>query len=280
MNDDVPVFNRSTQCSKPKVARAGMDTLHLIDFVVPSCSSLFVFLFVLFTKLFLMQRSQLFTTLLLLAFACISAPGSESMFDGKSLAGWTRMGNAPVTWSVDEVGQLTFTQDGQGRGWLRWGDQSWSHYRMTLEWKAAKGGNSGVFLHMPEDPESDGTWDGIELQISDDTHYPIFYHKGDARELSGAIYGIVAPDCSPYNGTDQWNHFELTVRANRIKLIYNGQKVLDIDMDDYPEPFEMWKATRKPLSERPRKGGVGIQAHRGGQVWFRNLTFEPLPLAP
>lgn len=196
-------------------------------------------------------------------------------FNGKDLTGWHIQGDAPAKWYADN-GLLTVKQTERGRGWLRFGNETWSDFRLSLEWKAEQAANSGIFFRVPKGEKVDPTWDGIEIQICDDHNYPIFHKGPDSRELSGALYGVVPVNGSHYRGVLQWNKFELIVKGARVKLFYNGEKALDTFLEDHHKPFYMWKASRSALAQRPRSGYIGLQAHKGSQVWFRNIYLERL----
>ena len=212
---------------------------------------------------------------LFVIFSFFSSAESQVIFNGQDLAGWSVQGNSPAHWTV-ENGAIMVSQQAPGRGWLRFGHEIWRDFKLSLEWKAEKSANSGVLFHIPAGDDVDPTWQGLEIQICDDDNYSLFYHQGDRRELSGAIYGVVAPSHAMYAGAEQWNHYELTVQGAHVQLVYNGQRVLDTELTRYHTPFEMWKQMRAPLSARPRAGFIGLQAHKGAKVWFKNITLEKL----
>jgi hypothetical protein len=201
--------------------------------------------------------------------------GFTSIFDGKTFEGWKTVGANPESWTIEDDGTMLMTSFKKGRGYLQY-EKPLKDFIFKCEWKVDSAANSGIFFSVPDTAGADGTWDGIEIQISDDMNYPIFYKGRDQRELSGAIYGIAAPIKDMFKGIGVWNKYLLTKIGTRIKLKYNGEIVLDLDMMDYTEEFDSWEEMRKPLSARPLEGLFGLQTHNGSKVWYRNLQLREL----
>src|SRR5205085_1951974 len=77
-----------------------------------------------------------------------SQSGFVSLFNGKDLTGWEVMQGPREDWTV-ENGVLVCSSS--GKGWV----QSQKQYRdfvLRLEWRVARGGDSGVYLRIPEPP--------------------------------------------------------------------------------------------------------------------------------
>jgi len=99
---------------------------------------------------------------------------------------------------------------------------------------------------------------GMEMQILGVTG------SGNPRDMTGAIYGALAPSEDAARPPGSWNEAEITCRGARVKIRINGQLVQDFDMDQVDE-----------LRERLRCGVVGLQDH-GDEVWFRNVRIKTL----
>jgi hypothetical protein len=67
--------------------------------------------------------------------------------------------------------------------------QQYRHFDLSLEWRVARGGNSGVLYRVTE--ALPYTWQsGLEMQLLDDAHHP----DGQRPETSaGALYGLITP---------------------------------------------------------------------------------------
>lgn len=159
---------------------------------------------------------------------------------------------------------------GHGMIWTR---ASYGNFVLDLEFKVARGANSGVFLR-PGDVGRPVT--GIEVQIHETT---------DGREFGmvGAIYGAKAPSKSVAKPAGEWNRYTIACVDSRIYVVFNGEQVIDIDLDDWTEAHQNPDGTRNKfetaLKDYPRVGPVGLQGihGKGGQlVWFRNLKIRVL----
>jgi hypothetical protein len=67
--------------------------------------------------------------------------------------------------------------------------QQYQHFELTLEWRVARGGNSGLLYRVTE--ALPHAWQsGLEMQLLDDAHHL----DGQTPETSaGALYGLITP---------------------------------------------------------------------------------------
>lgn len=174
----------------------------------------------------MMTRSiPLFTCLLLGAFA-ILAPNTlqaqdskwVSLFDGKTMDGWEKVGKADSKWEVAD-GALA----GSGAAsMLVCTKGPYKNFKYRAEVKINDKGNSGLYFRCTRNP---GFSDGYEAQI-DSTHSdPI---------RTGSLYGM----CHVYKRLvepDAWFKYELEVRDDiwrgkamtRIKISVNGDELFE-----------------------------------------------------
>ena len=77
----------------------------------------------------------------------------------------------------------------------------------------------------------------------------------------------------------EWNHVEITADKSKVKVVLNGQQVVDADLDRWTEPHKNPDGTPnkfdKPLKDFARTGYVGLQDH-GHDAWYKNLKIKPL----
>lgn len=140
------------------------------------------------------------------------------LFDGKTLAGWEKVGDATSMWEV---------RDGaiQGSGpasMLVSTKGPYKNFKYRAEIKINDGGNSGLYFRTTRRP---GFMDGYEAQI-DSTHIdPI---------RTGSLYGL----CHVYKQLvkpDTWFTYELEVRddvwrgrpVTRIKVTVDGNELYE-----------------------------------------------------
>ncbi|MCC9601314.1 DUF1080 domain-containing protein [Stieleria sp. JC731] len=146
-----------------------------------------------------------------------------SLFDGKTLDGWQKVGNDDSHWEVKD-GAIHGTGN---PSMLVTTTGPYKNFRYRAEVKINDGGNSGLYFRTKAKP---GFLDGYEAQI-DSTHTdPI---------RTGSIYGM----CHVYKQVskpDTWFTYELEVRDDnwrgrdmtRIKVTIDGDELYEyLDFD-------------------------------------------------
>ncbi len=211
---------------------------------------------------------RLLPALALLGGAAVSAqtPAAKSgswitLFDGKSLDGWTNRDGGPAKWEVTD-GTMTGKQ-GSGDVWTkaRFGD-----FVLELEFKTT--GNSGVFFRT-DDPK-DPVQTGIEIQV-DNPREP-------DRHSVGAIYDLVAPTKNAAKA-NEWNRLEVAVKGAKISVRLNGEKIAEMDLDKWTEagknPDGSPNKFKRALKDWKREGHIGFQDH-GSNVSYRKVRIRSL----
>jgi hypothetical protein len=182
-------------------------------------------------------------------------PGFVKLFDGKTLAGWTVMGN-PEGWQV--VNGVIRSEAGKGGNWLRT-NRTYSDFVLRLEWRVSQNGNSGVFIRCKE---NGNPWEtGHEVQITNEPR--------DDLHCTGSLYGTVAVNPRPDESFGRWHTFEIRCEGQRIQVIADGVRCVDADM-----------SRDVAIRDKPLAGYIGLQdAHTrpGGWIEFRNIRLKELP---
>jgi hypothetical protein len=70
----------------------------------------------------------------------------------------------------------------------------------------------------------------------------------------------------------EWNSFDIRFEGSRLEVVYNGWKVLDVDVSLMTMPIGKFDT---PLALMPREGHIILQDH-GDEAWFRNLRVRRL----
>lgn len=182
----------------------------------------------------------------------------QPLFDGQSLAGWEGADQpAEKCWKAAD-GAIVCT--GEKGPWLRSKEQH-GDFNLRLEYKVKAGGNSGVYIRVPEDGDHHGDGAGIEVQVLDDQ--AARYKSLKPYQFTGSLYAIAA--ASPHVGrpAEQWNSLEINCHGTRYRVVHNGVVILDADEGTHPE-----------LAGRLTKGFLGLQNH-SEEVWYRNLRVGP-----
>lgn len=175
-----------------------------------------------------------------------------SLFDGKTLDGWQKVGNEKSVWEVKEgaihgsgpASMLTSTSG------------PYKNFRYRAEIKINDGGNSGLYFRTAAKP---GFADGYEAQIDSTHRDPI---------RTGSLYGF----CHVYKQLvkpDAWFTYELEVRDDvwrgremtRIKISVDGNELYEYM--DFALTF--------------KEGYFAFQQHDpGSKVSIRKIEVSPL----
>jgi hypothetical protein len=147
---------------------------------------------------------------------------------------------------------------------------------LYLEWNISKGGNSGIFYHIVEDPKYDAPYKtGPEYQLIDDTGYP-----GDLEDWqqAGADYAMYAAnDQKILNPAGEWNSSRIIFDNGHVEHWLNGVKVIEFQAwsEDWNQRREAGKWKDVPGYGAAKTGHIGLQDH-GNMVWFRNIKIKKL----
>jgi hypothetical protein len=180
--------------------------------------------------------------------------GWRTLFDGKSIAGWTAVdgdNKLPEGWEIRD-GILSAVQ-AQRRISLR-SQEEFTTFELRFEWRASAAANSGVLYQLFSEDRTGVA--GIEYQIADDDGDP--GAKVDDRQKSGAQYGVAGVTQRASKPLGQWNESRILVSDNRCEHWLNGVKTADFTVEGiFPSPISL--------------------QHHGPGVDFRNIRSRPLP---
>ncbi len=184
----------------------------------------------------------------------ITELGHASLFNGRDLSGWVGAGaDAKLCWQVED-GAIKCT--GAKGPWLR-SEQEYGDFNLRLEYRLLEGGNSGVFIRVPEDGNHHGPKSGIEIQALDDASPR--YKTLKPYQYSASMYDFVGAEPRVSRAAGEWNTLEINCRGHHYTITHNGLRVVDADAKDV-----------KLLDERRVSGFLGLQNHSEA-VWFRNV---------
>ena len=188
------------------------------------------------------------------------AEGFESLFDGKTLAGWHGSG-----WGVEDGAMVCHG------GFLTYAGGDLANFVLRFEVKLSPGANNGFNFR------SDGSfWN--ELQVIDDTD-PLF---GDLKpyQTHGSLYGVAAAKRGSLKGPGEWNTQEIVADGTKITVTLNGTRILDVDLATLDLDHCLDGTAHPGL--RQKAGVIGWLGHANareepGDVWFRRLRLKRLP---
>ena len=216
-----------------------------------------------------MTRPKAVPTWPLLSLALIPAVGCHqpadfvSVFDGKTLDGWSRYTHdgqeVAAKDSAFSVQDGMIYCSGQGKDYWIALDKKYRDVVLQLEYKITPGANSGIFLRSPG--KARPAYTGYEVQIIDDSGQSADKHS------SGSIYDVVTATRNMSKPIGQWNHIEITHCGSHATVVLNGVKVIDTDFGRFPDAIGKFDFA---YADMPREGYIGLQNH-GGKLWFRNI---------
>lgn len=192
------------------------------------------------------------------------AEGFVSLFNGKNLAGW--QGN--LTDYYAENGELVVNPKMGGHGNL-FTEKEYSDFNMRFDFQLTPGANNGLGIRAPL--EGDAAYVGMELQILDNT--AAIYANLEQYQYHGSVYGVIAAKRGFLNPVGDWNSEEVIVKGNNIKVILNGEVILDGNIAEASKNGTLDHKDHPGLLRE--KGYIGFLGH-GSDLKFRNLRIKDL----
>lgn len=158
-----------------------------------------------------------------------------------------------------------------------WTKKDYANFVLDLEFKNAKGTNSGVIVYC-SDPKN---WipNSVEIQIADD--FAKQWAKSPKTWQCAAAFGHLAPTKSAVKKPGEWNRMTITCQGKMIYVVLNGELVTEFDMSRWtsatknPDGSDIPAWLSKPAAELATKGHIGLQGkHAGAPIFFRNLKIK------
>lgn len=208
----------------------------------------------------------LMIVLIALGIATSCSQNRESLFDGKSLDGWTIYVEDPDV----NPEEFFYVNDGMIEtvgvpvGYLRT-EKEYSDYHLHVEWRyPEEPTNSGIFLHTSG---PDLIWVAhYQGQLKHQNAGDFIVHGvGVSATLRDTVY-VSTQETKPLipkthstneNPAGEWNSYDITCLGSTIELRVNG--------------LLQNTATNCSLT----KGAIGFQAE-GSKIQFRNIWIEPV----
>ena len=172
-------------------------------------------------------------------------PQWESLFNGKDLGGWRKVGNEK--WVVED-GAIYGAGISDEYGYLAT-EKTYKDFHLSLRFKCEAGGNSGVYLHTAFEGDTPKIIAGRQIEIDRN----IGRHTGGIYGDGKGWIAWPAPELETVIKPYDWNDMLIMVEGNRYRTYLNGVEMLDFT---YPSPV----AT---------DGVIALQLHSGGEGRMR-----------
>ena len=182
-----------------------------------------------------------------------SEGGWVSLFDGKSLDGFNKVGDA--NWRIED-GMIVADK---GNGFLVT-KSDYKDYEIKAEFWVEADSNSGIFIRCT-DAEKIGAETCYEVNIWD--------ARPDPSYGTGAIVNVAKVNPMPHAG-GKWNTYDITVKGSNFTVVLNGEKTVDNAQDAKLANGKV--ALQHGLGT---KDAAGV-ANDKGVVKFRKVEIKPL----
>jgi hypothetical protein len=205
------------------------------------------------------------------------------LFNGKDFAGWRQCNGTamPANWVIEEDAMKVFTGEGKkpgsgANGDILFSDKKFKNFEVSIDWKASKAANSGIFFNVREVPGQPIYYAAPEIQVLDNVDAT---DNKIASHLAGSLYDMIAADPKTVHPAGEWNTIVIRVKDGKVTHVQNGVKVVEYTMWT-PE----WDAAvaKSKFKSFPgwtegiaKEGFIGLQDH-GYPVWFRNIKIREL----
>lgn len=185
--------------------------------------------------------------------------GFVPLFNGVDLTGWTGdTENYPV-----EDGLLVC------RGKDLYTEGRFGDFHLKFKFQLTEGANNGLGVRMEEGAHA--AYDAMELQILDNSAER--YAKLKPYQYHGSIYGVVPAKRGALKPVGRWNTQEVIAKGSQIKVIVNGQTIVDADIAE---------AAKKPTLDgknhpglKRTEGHLALLGH-GSVVKFKDIRIKNL----
>lgn len=168
-----------------------------------------------------------------------------TLFNGKDLTGWKP--SAGTNQWMAMGGELVNMKGGSNLITTA----SYTDFKLHIEFKYPKGGNSGVYLR--------GRY---EVQVEDNgNEEPLPVHLG-------GVYGFLTPNENVSKGPDVWQTYDITLIGRRVTVVLNGKTIIG----DQTIPGITGGALD---SDENAPGPIYLQGDHG-PVSYRNIVLTPV----
>lgn len=203
------------------------------------------------------------------------------LFDGKTFDGWHEYAQEGVSdnWKIEDGAMVFYPpKERNGESYNLVTDEEYTDFVLSMEWRIAEAGNSGIFWGVKELPELDQPYEtGAEIQVLDNDKHPD--GKNGTSHQASALYDMVSPSEDVTKPIGEWNLCEITInhKTNMGAVKLNDVEVVNFPLNN-PEWGEMVSKSKFADWEHFAKyptGKIGVQDH-GDVVAFRNIKIKEL----
>ncbi len=189
--------------------------------------------------------------------------GFTVLYDGTHMDQWT--GN--TAGYLSEEGAITVHPELSG-GNLYTKDE-FADFEYRFEFQLTPGANNGIGIRAPL--EGDAAYVGMEIQVLDSE--ADMYKNLQVYQYHGSVYGVIPAKRGFLKPLGEWNKEQIIAKGNKIKVILNGEVIVDGDIKESSANGTI-DHKEHPGLLRP-SGHIGFLGH-GDVVRFRNIRVKKL----
>jgi hypothetical protein len=209
--------------------------------------------------------------------------GWTLLFNGKSFDGWRQCNGTamPANWVIEEDAMKVVIGEGKNPGQgangdILFGQKKFKNFELSIDWKASKMANSGIFFSVREVPGKPIYYAAPEIQVLD--NQDATDNKVDSH-LAGSLYDMLPADPKTVHPAGEWNTIVIKVKDGQVTHVQNGVKVVSYtlwtpewDAMVAKSKFKTFPGFTEGIA---KEGYIGLQDH-GYPVWFRNIKIREL----
>ncbi|WP_375585786.1 DUF1080 domain-containing protein [Cyclobacterium xiamenense] len=173
----------------------------------------------------------------------------KSIFNGKSLKGWTVQPEDNIWWKVDE-GTIYVENDPTKTGSTLWTKKEYGDFVVQMDFLMGKGVvDSGIFLRSEKDQIQIGISGSLKRDMTGSPYIP------------GKSYPVEAKGVANLLKMDEWNTMKVKLVGETYTVWLNDKEVMTYTSENMPE-----------------KGPIGLQLHPNNEmsIRFKNIRVGKL----
>ena len=209
--------------------------------------------------------------------------GWTLLFNGKDFDGWRQCNGTamPANWVIEDNAMKVVIGEGKkpgqgANGDILFGEKKFKDFDLSIDWKASKMANSGIFYYVREVPGKPIYYAAPEIQVLDNADATD--NKVDSH-LAGSLYDMLPADPKTVKPAGEWNTIVIKVKDGKVTHTQNRVEVVS---------YTLWTPEWDALVQKSKfksfpgftegfskEGFIGLQDH-GYPVWFRNIKIREL----